>query len=68
MSVAVNVGQDAQFGRLLPATATPEGALISQSGECKVVTSLMTDSLSGHFLHICHTKSSHKDLWPAGVD
>lgn len=30
--------------------------LISQSGECKVVTSLMTDSLSEHFQHICHTK------------
>lgn len=27
-----------------------QAELISQSGECKVVTSLMTDSLSGHFL------------------
>lgn len=34
------------------------GVLISQSGECKVVTSLMTDVLSGHFLHICHKKKT----------
>lgn len=31
-------------------------ALISQSGVCTVMTSLMTDLLSGCFLHVCQTK------------
>lgn len=42
------------------------GPLISQSGECNGMTSLMTDSLNGYFLHICHTKRQ-VPAWPSGL-
>lgn len=49
---SIDVGQDAQFASDGPARDAP----INLSGECKVMTSLMTDLLSGHFLRICPTK------------